>query len=111
MSIAKQRLLESTLLNSDTNTASIRLRWIEHAAVQVIISAVTGPTASVKLQASNDATNWNDLSGTSNSITSTGNFVISQANIGYKHLRAAFTVSAGDITAEVIVTGREKAHG
>jgi len=111
MSYAKRKILESVLMSSDTNSISTRLRWIEHAAVQVNVSAVTTPTASVKLQGSTDDINWVDLAGTATTITGTTSILLEQSNIGFKWLRAAFTVSSGDITAEAIFTGLEKRGG
>lgn len=104
----KVKLLESQAITAATNSESVKLRYIETYSVQVVTSAVSSPSgASVKLQASNDATNWSDITGTSNNITATGNVVINVAEAGYKYVRAAFLISSGSITSEVIFVGKE----
>ena len=108
MSLDKRKLLESTVITTDTNSAAALLRYIEHFAVQIVVSAVSTPSVEVKLQGSNDNVNWNDLAGTSNSITATGNILINASNVGYKYTRATFVHTSGSVTAEVIFTGREK---
>ena len=109
MSIHKQNLLDETNITADTNSVSQRLRWIERLAVQVITSAVNIPVgAQVKLQASNDDTNWSDIAGTTTSITAAGNFTINVTDIGYKYVRARFEITSGDITSKAVLTGHEK---
>ena len=109
MSMDKRKLLDSTVISAATDTISARLRWIDHLAVQVNTSAVSSPVGvTVKLQASNDDTNWDDLAGTTNSITGTGNVLINAANVGYKYIRASFALTSGTVTSEVIFTGKER---
>lgn len=104
----KVKLLESAVISSATNSASQKLRYIRDLSVQIIISAVDTPvSASVKLQASNDDTNYSDISGTSSAISATGNVLINVDGAGYKYIRAVFAISSGTITAEVIFVGKE----
>lgn len=108
MATYKIKPLESQVISSATNSDAVLLRYIRNYAVQVVTSAVSTPSgASVKLQASNDQTNWSDLAGTSNNITTTGNVVINADGAGYKYVRAVFAISSGTITSEVIFTGKE----
>lgn len=104
----KVNLLDSQVISAATNSRSQRLRYIRDLSVQVVISAVSSPVGvTVKLQASNDDTNYSDISGTSSSISATGNVLINIDGAGYKYIRAVFAVSSGTITAEVIFVGKE----
>lgn len=104
----KAKLLEFTNITAATNSTSQKLRYINTYSVQVNTSAVSTPSgASVKLQSSNDATNWSDIAGTSNNITAVSNVVINVADAGYKYVRAVFSISSGSITTEVIFVGKE----
>jgi len=104
----KVKLLQSQVISGATNSSSQMLRYIRDLAVQVVTSSVATPVnAAVKLQSSNDDTNWSDLAGTSNNITAASNVVINVESAGYKHIRAVFTIDSGSITSEVIFVGKE----
>lgn len=104
----KAVILSSQTVNSATNSTSTKLKYIETFAVQVDISSSSSPSgASVKLQASNDDSNWIDISGTSNNITADGNILINVTDAGYKYVRAAFAISSGSFVAVATITGKE----
>jgi hypothetical protein len=105
----KSQLLASTEITAATNSSAQLLKYADNYAVQVVTSAVDTPvSASVKLQGSNDNSNWADIANTSNNITGTGNILINQQDVGYKYVRAAFAISSGSITSSVIITGKER---
>jgi hypothetical protein len=54
--------------------------------------------ASVKLQVSNDAVSWQDLSGSSNNITVTANFMLNVVDPMYKWVRVVYTLTAGQLS-------------
>lgn len=70
--------------------------------------AVTALSAAVKLQASNDDSNWADISGSSNNITATSVININVASAGYKYVRAVYTHTAGALDLDVYITGKER---
>ena len=104
----KATILTSQTLSAATNTVSTRLRYIKGASVQVSVSAVSSPVGqSVKLQASNDNTNWVDISGTANNITAISEIMMNVSDIGFKWLRAAFLRTSGTVTVSAIIVGKE----
>jgi len=109
----KQRTLASTQLTSSedgTTSEVVNLRYIYNYTyhIQVTDASDTSGPPSVKLQGSNDKVNWQDISGTSNNITSTGAILINRVDDGFKYSRAIFsTGGTDDITVTILVTGRE----
>lgn len=62
----------------------------------------------VKLQASDDDTNWADISGTSTNITSSSTTIFNQASVGYKYVRAVITHTSGQVDIVSYITGKER---
>lgn len=106
----KAQMLASQVVDQDTlSTESTNLRYIDNYAVQVHTSAVSSPVGfSVKLQGSNDDTNWVDISGTSNNVTGTGTIIINRVDDGFKYVRAQVNRTSGTITSSILITGRER---
>lgn len=109
----KAQILSSTQLNSsgDTSTTVTNLRYIYNYCVHVNITAAanTSGPPTVKLQGSNDNSNWADISGTSNNITGTGTILINRVDDAFKYVKAVFTLGGSDdITVDVLITGREQ---
>lgn len=105
----KEQILSSQTISSNTNSSVVNLRLIDNYAVQVNVTAVSSPSGgNVKLQGSNDNSNWSDLSGTSNSISATGTILINRVDDGFKYIRAVFEISSGSYTADAVLTGRER---
>lgn len=61
--------------------------------------------ANVKLQKSNDGTNWAD-EGSSTSITVDANVFLEKADCCFKYLRVAYTLTAGSLSASNIIVGK-----
>lgn len=104
----KQEALSSQSISADTNSSSISCKYVDLLSVQVDISSASSPSATVKLQASNDNSNWVDIDGSSVSITADGTEIISVSDFSHRWVRAAFTVSSGSFTAQVLVSGKER---
>jgi hypothetical protein len=67
------------------------------------------PTAiagSLKLQASNDGTNWADISGASVSISGDASLIYEKASAQYRFVRAALSLTAGAADVEVSLFAR-----
>lgn len=108
MALHRIKPVTSQVISADLDGEAVRLTWIDNFSMQVITSAVSSPTVSVKLQASNDNINWSDIAGTTNAITSTGNVVINVSGAGYKYVRPSFDHTSGSVTSEVIFVGKER---
>lgn len=61
--------------------------------------------ANVKLQKSNDGTNWAD-EGSPTSITVDANIFLEKADCCFKYLRVAYTMTAGSLSASNIIIGK-----
>ena len=61
----------------------------------------------MKLQASNDNSNWVDIASATANITATGSVMVNAATAGYKWGRANVVVTAGMLTTELIAAGKE----
>lgn len=106
----------------DTNTvklASSAANAVAGTAVDITSAAGGGthtltPAAlsstSVKVQGSNDNSNWVDISGATANITATGSVLVNVADIGYRWIRPYFTVTTGQISVNTYVTGKERAE-
>lgn len=67
----------------------------------------TALSGSVKLQSSNDNSNWVDVANTSTNYTASGSIMFDVADPGYKYVRPSFTHTAGQADIETIITGRD----
>jgi hypothetical protein len=56
----------------------------------------------VKLQASNDGTNWADISGATVTITTAGTVIWSIANPPYMWIKAVVTMTAGVLNLSIL---------
>jgi Flp pilus assembly protein TadG len=61
-----------------------------------------------KLQASNDGTNFTDISGATASVTSSGTALLNVENAGYRFVRADWTYTSG--TGNITLTFIAKGH-
>ena len=93
-----------------TNSNSQTLKYTKTFAIQTVVSAISVTTGiTVKAQASNDDTNWTDISGTTTTLTTTGNTIFNIADAGYQYVRLQFLLGASDtLTAESIITAKER---
>jgi hypothetical protein len=51
--------------------------------------------ASIKLQCSNDDTNWDDIASQTENITVDGNAVFNQSGVFYRYIRGVLTITSG----------------
>lgn len=60
------------------------------------------PVGDIKIQASNDCTNWDDITGTDQSISSAGSFLWNVTSLSYHCMRVLYTRVSG--TGSLILT-------
>ncbi len=75
-----------------TSLASVAAQWTQTVAT-------LGGT--LKLQASNDGSNWEDISGSSVTVSGSGSQLWNVQNVGYSKLRISWTQTGGDGTLDV----------
>lgn len=96
--------LATTLNNANAGTA-INITSAGTGTHTVTPTSIAG--ASVKVQGSNDNSNFVDISGTSTNITATGNILTIVTDAGYRWARVVYTMTAGQISMDTIVAGKE----
>lgn len=86
-------------------SATVDLSQLGGVAIQfVFIKIGADPlVASVKLQASNDGTNFADLHGASYPVTASGNVTFNCFDAYYKWVRAVYTPVSGTVHVQAII--------
>lgn len=81
-------------MGADVNASAIPTSSSEGLSLQAIW---TGGTAAgtIKLQASNNGTDWSDLPGTSQTVAGAGSFLWNLYSIFFQYVRIKFVRSAG----------------
>lgn len=106
-STMRVKILPATSITAPVSTDSVSMRYINDVSAQIVVTAASSPgTASVKLQASNDNTNWVDV-GSATNITTNTTILLEDTDVSYAFLRVTFAIASGSFTAEVIVSGKE----
>lgn len=100
-------LLPSQVIDSNLNTDALRLRGVSTFCVQINVSVFTSFSTTFKLQASNDKTNWSDIEETFHRIEEVKTFMLNIPEAGYEYMRVVFASASGNITADVVVSGRD----
>ena len=101
-------VLASTVISANTVTTAINLRGVQTFCWQTNVTAVSSPSqASVRVQVSNDNTNFVDLPGSSQTIKNIVTIVENISDGGYQYVRLSFRIASGTFTAEVIFAGRD----
>ncbi len=89
-----KRYLAQSLANpSTTNFDPIDIT--NHVGVGVSVKSPAGITGTVKLQESNDGTNWVDISGASGSLVANGAFFLHKSGLYSSLVRAQVAISGG----------------
>lgn len=105
----RKEIRASAVIDEAENTDSISLRYIDSFSVAVDVTDDSSPSGIVaKVQASNDDSNWVDISGASATLSATGNYLIEVDNCAYRWARVAITRSSGSVTASIIFNGSER---
>lgn len=84
-------------MSSDFDGASVKVERALHLSVIAVVSSSSGlSSASVKLQESNDGTNWVDISGASENLTADGAVLVERlSNFSSAYIRAVYATSGG----------------
>jgi|GEM_PF-2192117 len=108
-------------LASSQNSDPINCDYIDTLAIQAVLTG-TSPTGTLKLQgscdvgtrtldnnpANNAVTNWTDVSGSSQAISATGNYMFNISDMSWKWLRVVWTFTSGTGAAVIRGNGKSK---
>lgn len=111
--------IPSTSITPTFNGTAIATDQMLYISAQVITSSGSSPSATVKMQASNDIpstspsglpnqfvpTNWTDVSGATVTITTNGTLLIPKTEICYRWVRFVVTFTSGTGNVSVNVFG------
>jgi len=105
-----QTLLSLVNVSSSQNTSSVDVRDTTCLSVQaVLLTSVSSLSATIKLQASLDNTNWTDISGsTLNILSSSLTYFWNVSDVGFSFIRAVYTYTAGVGVASMSVSLAKK---
>ena len=86
----------TTSLGASFDSASFLVERMSGFALQAIWSDGSSPVGTLKLQASNDDSNWEDITGATFSVSgNSGHSMINVAEVFYTYVRAVYTRSSG----------------
>lgn len=102
-------LIKDTAAAATTNHTGVKVRKIDLISCAATVSSGSTPNITVKLQASDDNTNWVDISGASSTITSDTTDIIEVADFASKWIRVVETVNSGSGDIKIILSGKERA--
>ena len=95
---------------ADANGTPLDARGVVRGSVQYVWSGASATNATIKLQQSNNGTNWHDISGSSVTVAAaSGAGLVEMSGITTALIRAVFTRNAettGTITAHFMLKGR-----
>lgn len=103
------RVFEYQLVDAESMGASITSdsQQLIQEVVCCVQAVFTGsPVGSIKLQISNDSSNWTDYTGSATSISAAGDVAWNLSNIGYRYLRVVYTRTSGTGSLSVTVSGK-----
>lgn len=97
-------ILSAADASVNQNSVPYQLGDLFNYAVQAVFSSAT-LNGTLQLQASNDTTNWHDITGGSQAIVSGLTHLFNVMNAGYRYVRCTWTATSGTgtITLNVIV--------
>jgi len=104
--LLNKKIIDAVSVAGDTTSDSLEVKEAVSIAVQAIWAG-SSPSGTVSIQASNDGTNFKELSGGSITVSgNTGNDLKNFADCGFAYLRAVYTHSSGSGTLTVQVNAK-----
>lgn len=103
-SLNYKQLATAVSMSASINSTSQQMNQYAVACVQAVFTG--SPVGVLKLQISNDNSNWTDYGGSEQSISAAGNFAWNLANIGYQYVRLVYTKTSGSGALSVTVSGK-----
>lgn len=95
-------------MTASINSSAFDLQLFNNYSIQAIFTG--SPNGSLKLQISNDIadspTNWSDYTGSSTTVTTSGDFVWKVSSAGERYVRVVYTFSSGSGTLNVSISAK-----
>lgn len=96
--------LESGDMSGSISSSGIRLDQVEVYGVQAVFTG--SPVGTLKLQESNDGTNWDDVTSSEKSVSAAGSESWENDSPGLELVRIVYTRTSGTGTLVVIFNGK-----
>lgn len=94
-SLPAQVMASSVSMGATFNSSSAKVSNVVGYSIQSVWSGGGSPVGTLKLQASNDDTNWSDITGATFSVSADGNNVFNVADCFYNFVRLVYTRTSG----------------
>lgn len=92
-------------MSADITSSVIEIKEARSYCIQTVYSGT--PTGTLKVQGSNDNTNWSDVSGLSVSLSgSSGSSLLSDAAPAYAYVRLFYDATSGSGTLNAILNAK-----
>lgn len=107
MRVTPKNLVPGTSIAGNINSATQQLDQVYAYSMQAIIVSGGSVNGTLKLQCSNNSTDWNDIEDSSFSIVAAGSTMWNISSSNYKYVRCVWTVgSASTGTLNVLFYAR-----
>lgn len=104
MRVFEYQLVSAHSMAESYTSPSQSLNQTSMCCVQAVFSGV--PVGSLKLQISNDNSNWSDYTGSDYAVTTAGNVSWNVSNIGFQYIRVVYTRTSGTGSLSITVNGK-----
>ena len=99
---------DSKALTVSSDQEVIRLDVTNCNGASVQLNGIAGTSGSMKLQQSNDNTNWEDIPSATSTLAANEANIINVSGLYTGHIRALVTLSAGAGTYTAFALGKER---
>ena len=104
MRVFEYNLLEAGDMSASITSDAQQLNQMFLCSIQAVWTGA--PNGSLKLQISNDNVNWTDYTGSSTSVSGSGDFMWNLSYTGYPWIRVVYTRVSGTGVLNVTVNGK-----
>lgn len=108
MSKVTHKRVESIALTVSSNQVLGVLDVTNCNGASVQLNGIVGTAGSMKLQQSNDGTNWEDIASATSTLAASEANIINVANLYTGHIRALVTLSAAAGNYNAFFLGKER---
>ena len=94
-------LVTNGAMTTNINSTAVDLRQSLGCSIQATVTAGSSPSGTLKLQGSNDNSNWVDVAGTSSTVSGNTSIMWNVQQTFYRYIRCAYAFTSGSGTLNV----------
>ena len=99
-----ETLANAVSMAASSNSQAAILDHVNDVCIQCIYTG--SPVGSLKAQASNNGTDWSDVTGSTVAVSAADNTVYNFANVAYIKLRIVYTRTSGTGSLTILCNGK-----